>query len=303
MWPSPDTHTRTVGRSTRCELARSPSTRARTRCGSPTAAYAPRALQPTTTHPLRQRPAVPTARCAHHPLRPSPAAPITRCAKRALRQARAARCSLTRFRLPRVAVRFGARARRRQHRHVRRPAADHAALGMARPPVGRDASGAHPAVHGGGRRRRARRAAHAALHAERHVLARGERRDAELPGASPRLDHARPAHACAECMYGVHLHVRRLSRVWRAHGACVQVLSCLDNVVTECRFWKYEDGAFTLERQLKGEVGISPSFSAVEPQARARHARTCAPCVHTHGVRPADPRTPPSSRRPPTRSG
>jgi len=41
------------------------------------------------------------------------------------------------------------------------------------------------------------------------------------------------------------------------------VLSCLDNVVTQCRFWKYADGAFTLERELKGEVGVSPSFSAV----------------------------------------
>jgi prolyl oligopeptidase len=45
------------------------------------------------------------------------------------------------------------------------------------------------------------------------------------------------------------------------------VLSCLDHVVTECRFWQYADGAFTLERAFKGEVGLSPSFSAVEAQS------------------------------------
>jgi len=44
------------------------------------------------------------------------------------------------------------------------------------------------------------------------------------------------------------------------------VLSCLDNVVTECRFWRYADGAFSLERSLKGEVGLSPSFSAVDAE-------------------------------------
>ena len=44
------------------------------------------------------------------------------------------------------------------------------------------------------------------------------------------------------------------------------VLSCLDNVVTECRFWKYADGKFSLERSLKGEVGVSPSFSAVDSE-------------------------------------
>jgi len=42
------------------------------------------------------------------------------------------------------------------------------------------------------------------------------------------------------------------------------VLTCLENVVTECRFWRYADGAFSLERQLQGEVGLSPSFSAVD---------------------------------------
>ena len=45
------------------------------------------------------------------------------------------------------------------------------------------------------------------------------------------------------------------------------VLACLENVVTECRFWRYADGAFTLERQLKGEVGLSPSFSAVDAES------------------------------------
>jgi len=44
------------------------------------------------------------------------------------------------------------------------------------------------------------------------------------------------------------------------------VLTCLENVVTECRFWKYANGAFSLERSLKGEVGLSPSFSAVDSQ-------------------------------------
>ena len=62
------------------------------------------------------------------------------------------------------------------------------------------------------------------------------------------------------CRWGLSHHVCR----W---GLCVRrslegtaetrnylVLSCLDNVVTEHRFWRYADGAFTLERQFKGEV-------------------------------------------------
>jgi len=44
------------------------------------------------------------------------------------------------------------------------------------------------------------------------------------------------------------------------------VLSCLDNVVAEARFWKYAGGAFALERQVTGEIGLSPSFSAVDAE-------------------------------------
>ena len=46
------------------------------------------------------------------------------------------------------------------------------------------------------------------------------------------------------------------------------ILSCLENVVTEQRFWRYDEGAktFTLERSLKGQMGISPSVSAVDAE-------------------------------------
>ena len=47
------------------------------------------------------------------------------------------------------------------------------------------------------------------------------------------------------------------------------VLSALDNVVSECRFWKYNgpgNGGFTLERSLRSEVGLVRSVSAVESQ-------------------------------------
>jgi len=44
------------------------------------------------------------------------------------------------------------------------------------------------------------------------------------------------------------------------------VLSCLENVVTQCRFWKYVDGEFTLEQTVGSEVGLSPSFSAVDAE-------------------------------------
>jgi prolyl oligopeptidase len=44
------------------------------------------------------------------------------------------------------------------------------------------------------------------------------------------------------------------------------ILSCLDNVVSEQRFWKYDGTRFTLERTFKGVMGVSPSVSAVDAQ-------------------------------------
>jgi prolyl oligopeptidase len=45
------------------------------------------------------------------------------------------------------------------------------------------------------------------------------------------------------------------------------VLSALENVVSELRFWRYEAGAWTLERTSKPEGYASPSVSAVDSDA------------------------------------
>jgi len=45
------------------------------------------------------------------------------------------------------------------------------------------------------------------------------------------------------------------------------ILSALDDVVTELRFWKYDKGSWALERTFKEEGLLSPSVSAVSPDS------------------------------------